>query len=101
VIGGVVYRGAALPAWDGKYIFGQWSLGYNPPNGSLFAATRPADEAGGLWSFENITITNQDGGALNAFLLGFGQDVNGEVYVLTSQRTGPSGSTGQVLRIVP
>jgi glucose/arabinose dehydrogenase len=24
VIGGVVYRGAALPAWDGKYIFGQW-----------------------------------------------------------------------------
>ncbi len=101
VIGGVVYRGTALPAWDGMYIFGQWSLGYNLPNGGLFVASRPADDAGGLWPFQDVTITNHDGGALNAFLLGFGQDTAGEVYVLTSQRSGPSGATGQVFRIVP
>jgi glucose/arabinose dehydrogenase len=101
VIGGVVYRGAALPAWDGKYIFGQWSLGFNPPNGGLFVATRPADDTAGLWTFQDVSINNREGDKLNAFLLGFGQDNNGEVYVLTSQRAGPSGTTGQVFRIVP
>ncbi|MCB2214049.1 PQQ-dependent sugar dehydrogenase [bacterium] len=101
VIGGVVYRGAALPAWDGKYIFGQWSQGFNPPNGGLFVAAIPSAEATGLWKFNDVTISNHDGGTLNAFLLGFGQDVTGEVYVLTSQRTGPAGATGQVFRVVP
>lgn len=101
VIGGVVYRGVALPAWDGKYVFGQWSQGFNPPDGGLFVAAVPSEDASGLWKFNDVTINNRDGGTLNAFLLGFGQDTAGEVYVLTSQRTGPAGTTGQVFRLVP
>lgn len=101
VIGGVVYRGASLPAWDGKYVFGQWSLEGYPPAGSIFVATRPAEGENGLWDFEPVTISNKDGGALGAYLLGFGQDPQGEIYILTSGMTGPSEYTGQVYRIIP
>jgi hypothetical protein len=96
VVGGVVYRGDALPAWDGRYIFGQWSLSFRSPQGSIFAAERAEQ---GLWDFETVEIVNFEGGGLNAYLLGFGQDTAGEVYVLTSQTAGPSGDTGMVYRI--
>ena len=33
------------------------------------------------------------------FVIGFGQDRNGEVYVLTNDNFGPSGSTGRVFRL--
>jgi glucose/arabinose dehydrogenase len=101
VIGGVVYRGTDLPAWDGKYIFGQWSLEGYPPRGGLFVATRPMDESAGLWDFVNVTLSNRQGGELGEYLLGFGQDNAGEVYVLSSGMTGPSGNTGQVFRLIP
>jgi plastocyanin len=95
VVGGVVYRGDALPAWDGRYIFGQWSTSFGSPQGSIFIAER-AEE--GLWNFEVVEIANREGGGLNAYLLGFGQDQMGEVYALTSLSSGPSGDTGTVYR---
>ncbi len=97
VVGGVVYRGDALPAWDGRYIFGQWSTSFRSPQGGLFVAEMAEQ---GLWDFEMVQIANHEGSKLNAYLLGFGQDMAGEVYVLTSLSTGPSGDTGIVYRIV-
>ena len=97
VVGGVVYRGDALPAWDGRYIFGQWSTSFRSPQGSVFVADRAEQ---GLWDFETVGIANFEGGGLNAYLLGFGQDQLGEVYVLTSQSSGPSGDTGTVYRFL-
>jgi hypothetical protein len=38
---------------------------------------------------------------LNLWLKGFGEDANGELYVLASTNLGPSGTTGVVLEIVP
>lgn len=96
IIGGMVYRGDALPAWDGRYIFGQWSTSFRSHQGSIFVAERAEQ---GLWDFEIVKIANNEGSALNAYLLGFGQDNAGEVYVLTSRSAGPSGDTGMVYRI--
>jgi hypothetical protein len=59
------------------------------------------DESAGLWDFVNVTLSNRQGGELGEYLLGFGQDNAGEVYVLTSGMTGPSGNTGQVFRLIP
>ncbi len=98
IIGGVVYRGSALPAWDGRYIFGQWSINSPIRQGGLSVATR-SDQ--GLWNFEEIQIVNYEDGDLGAFLLALGQDQEGEVYVLTSQNVGPSGNTGSLSRIAP
>lgn len=97
IIGGVVYRGDLLPAWDGRYLFGQWSTSFRSPQGGLFVATRPEDDS---WDFEDVQIANHDNNGLGAYLLALGQDQNGEVYVLTSLNVGPSGNTGSVTRVI-
>lgn len=99
VVGGYVYRGMEQPTLKNQYLFGAWSTSFGTPDGRVFAArTRSANS--GLWDFEEVTFSNTPSGRLNAFLLAFGQDAAGEVYLLTSGTTGPSGSTGKVYKIV-
>lgn len=100
VVGGHVYRGEALPAFEGRYVFGDWSTSFSTPDGTLLVATRPESE-GEMWPFEELQIATRDDGELGAFLLGFGEDAQGELYVLTSQASGPQPGTGRVWRIVP
>jgi glucose/arabinose dehydrogenase len=97
VVGGHVYRGRALPQFAGRYIFGDWSREEEEPDGSLFVA-KPRKK--GLWHMQQLRIATSPSGRLDAFLLGFGQDPAGEMYVLTSERPGPSGMTGKVSKLV-
>lgn len=97
VVGGVVYRGTAVPDLAGKYIFGDWSYDFGAPEGQLFVAT-PADE--GLWPMQTLYIQDREEEELHHYLLGIGQDNTGEVYVLATDSAGPSGSTGVVYRIM-
>jgi glucose/arabinose dehydrogenase len=83
VIGGVVYRGDALPGLRGTYLFGDYAAG-----GRLFAATRPDD--GGRWPVRVVDV-EADAGGLDR-LLSFGRDDDGEAYVLGS---------GGLHRVVP
>jgi hypothetical protein len=92
-----VYRGRALPQFAGRYIFGDWSREEEEPDGSLFVA-KPRKK--GLWQMQQLRIATSPSGRLDAFLLGFGQDPAGELYVLTSERAGPSGTTGEVSKLV-
>ena len=94
VVGGYVYRGSALPEFEGLYFFGDWTGSPGSSGGPIFVAT-PQDE--GTWPWEEVTVV--DGFTHN--LLAFGQDGNGELYVLGTNQTGPSGNTGVVYRIVP
>jgi glucose/arabinose dehydrogenase len=87
VIGGHVYRGSAFPGLDGTYLFGDLNA-----NGRLFAATRRED---GRWPTRVLPVVDGDAGALRR-LLSFGQDREGEVYVLG---TGDDG--GGLHRLVP
>lgn len=98
VIGGCVYRGTTLPSYTGQYIFGDFSRGFLGPDASLFAATEAAD---GTWSFRELSIAGSANGRLGRFIMGFGQDASGEVYICTSTGAGPSGTAGQVHRLVP
>ena len=100
VIGGYVYRGSALPQLYGRYVFGDWSRAFGRGDGVLLVAT-PDDTAGTLWPFEELQIANSASGRLGHYLLSFGQDAGGELYVLTTNATGPSGDTGRVYRITP
>ncbi len=73
VIGGVVYRGDAIPDLDGTYFYGKhssgqiWSL--DGPSGT--PTNRTAELGGGFLS-----------------ILGFGNDSNGEVYLVSSTGSG-------------
>jgi glucose/arabinose dehydrogenase len=91
VVGGFVYRGDAIPQLDGRYVFGEFvdpdtgagRLLYLAPNGRI-AEFR-------LEGQENV----------GAFVLGFGQDAAGEIYVMTNQTSVPFGETGAVHRLEP
>ncbi|MFD3003968.1 PQQ-dependent sugar dehydrogenase [Pontibacter toksunensis] len=97
IVGGYVYRGNELPMWDGRYIFGTWSTSHEVPNGKVFIAEPRLGEV--LEDFDEVKFANTPNGQLNSFLLGFGQDSEGEVYVLTSDTQGPFGKTGKVYKI--
>jgi uncharacterized repeat protein (TIGR03806 family) len=63
--GGFVYRGSAIPALHGRYVFG--------------------DFGGGLWSIARDTtptVTLGNGLATGLQISSFGQDTNGEIYVV-------------------
>ncbi len=98
VIGGFVYRGSALPKLVGDYIFGDFSTGFTAADGVLFAASPAAD---GTWERRELSVDGAADGRLGKFVLGFGQDTTGEIYVLTTTNVGPTGTTGQVWKIVP
>ena len=99
VTGGYVYRGKALPQLAGKYIFGDWSRNMGLPNGVLFAATRPA-KAGQPWKLAQLEPVTHAGPHLGAFVWAFGEDADGELYVLTNQNNGLAGKTGKVWKLV-
>ena len=98
VVGGFVYRGSAMPDLAGKYFFGDWSSSFLTPNGKILIATEIPDET---WQVSEAGIARFLSRKLNRYLLGFGQDLEGELYILTARRSGPSGETGEVFKLVP
>jgi len=96
VIGGYVYRGSALPNLEGSYVFGDWSTSFDTGDGTLFVAS----DGGADWSMQELVIQNRDGESIGEYVLAFGRDAAGELYVLTNEMTGPTGSTGKVYRLV-
>ena len=99
VIGGYVYENNAIPSIQGKYVFGDFrkTKETEVPTGSLFAAT-PTE--GGLWDLEELVVENTDTGLLGAYVLAFGRDNGGGLYVLTTNNPG-KGETGALHRIRP
>jgi len=97
-VGGHVYRGSAIPSLQGKYIFGDYSSRFDAASGRLFAATEDVD---GSWTMTDLTIADTGSSGLGRYVLSFGQNADGEVYVLTTQSSGPTGTTGRVFKIVP
>jgi glucose/arabinose dehydrogenase len=89
VIGGFVYHGSLLPQLDGDYIFGDLSNGSS--NGRLFYSNLSTGQ---------INEFNMSA-PLGMWLKGFGEDANGEIYVLAGKNEGPTGTSGVVLEIVP
>jgi glucose/arabinose dehydrogenase len=91
VVGGFVYRGDAIPQLHGRYVFGEFvdpdtgagRLLYIAPNGRI----------------AEFRLEGQEN--LGAFVLGFGQDTAGEIYVMTNQTSVPFGETGAVHRLAP
>ena len=99
ITGGYVYRGANK-AWDGMYFFGDWSKNFVFKDGQLFVAKM----TGSNWSMEKVNVTNMPN--WNSYVLAFGQDSKGEIYVMATDLTGPvpggpAGGIDKVYKIVP
>jgi glucose/arabinose dehydrogenase len=94
VVGGFVYRGNDIPDLDGLYIFGDYSSDAGTPDGVVFVAS----PGGSSWSFEELRF-GPAGARLGHYLLGFGQDASGEIYLLVNDTGAPSGNSGRVYRL--
>lgn len=90
-VGGLVYRGDAIPALRGRLLFGDFSRTIMEPSGLIFAASPLAD---GLWPIEPLLELDQR-------LHSLGLDANGEVLLLTTAQGMPTGASGKVWRLVP
>jgi hypothetical protein len=96
IIGGVVYRGKAIPELAGGYVFGDWGRG----NAHVFVAFAPSFGSG-LWDITEIQLDNKTGQPQIGQLLGMGQDENGELYLLTkAPGLGASGNSGSVYKLI-
>ncbi len=96
IVGGNVYRGKTIPFLYGKYIFGILSDDDEEAAGQLFLA-KPS--ATGLWDYEKLELRSFSDD-LGQYIKSMGQDMSGEIYVLTSGQIGPQGNTGKVYKLV-
>ena len=99
VTGGYVYRGKALPQLAGKYVFGDWSRNFVVPDGVLLVASRPDSSAQKVWTLQPLELAAPQ--KVGAFVVAFGQDAEGELYVLTNGRNMITGNTGKVYKLAP
>ncbi|MDX5438436.1 MAG: PQQ-dependent sugar dehydrogenase [Pontibacter sp.] len=96
-VGGCVYRGEGYEGLDGNYLFGVWTQHHEKPDGAIFAAEVSGES--GPWQYRKLHFKNRPNNAFGHYLLSFGQDNNGEVYLLGNDEEGPTGKTGKVYRI--
>ena len=120
IVGGVVYRGSAMPSLQGAYIYGTWSdesritgngtLLVSMPPAGLDLATLPEDASkltpaqNAMWTTRKMTVANNQNGLINAFVRGLYEDNNHEVLVLINQNGGPGltpQGSGEIWQMVP
>lgn len=99
-VGGMAYRGAAVPAFRGKYLFADWSFDHDEPRGTLFVASPPPAGNASMWNWQELTVELESGGEFREYIRSFGEDAEGEAYVLTAEVQGPTGTSGKVWRLV-
>ncbi|MBI0583805.1 MAG: PQQ-dependent sugar dehydrogenase [Methanomassiliicoccus sp.] len=97
IIGGYVYRGRGIPSLEGRYIFGDLSGRHGKADGRLYVGSPTKDP--GMWTMDELIIEKRR--KLHEYLLALGQDEDNELYVLSSDTEGPSGTSGRVYRIMP
>jgi len=99
-IGGMIYRGQAMPDMQGRYIYGDWGTNYGTPDGTLLVAS-PPQQTGQMWSLQKLAISTSTNGKVNEFVRGFGENAEHEIFVLVAGIAGPQGTTGKVYRLIP
>jgi glucose/arabinose dehydrogenase len=101
VTGGIVYRGSASPQLEGAYLFGDFSNAFAPANGVLLALE---ESSPGVFDPQVQVLDVVGGNPLGQYVLTFGRDENGEVYVATKTALAASGTdngmpTGAIYRV--
>ncbi|KAH9509188.1 HHIP-like protein 1 [Bulinus truncatus] len=96
VTGGVFYRGCENPSLDGQYIYGDYV------SSRLFSL----GESGGQWTNREVQLCGSSLcqgsliGYLPDYILSFGEDEEGEIYMLTSQSSSSGKCDGKLYKIV-
>jgi glucose/arabinose dehydrogenase len=81
VTGGYVYRGAAIPALQGKYVFGDYGATSGAPSGILMGLEETAPNSGTFTFTQSIPLVG--GNPFSMRVMCLGKDASGEIYVGT------------------
>ncbi len=93
IIGGNIYRGSTCTELIGKYVFADWSKDWSNASGVIYYLKEPLTGVYSIAQLNPIAIS------LSEFIIGFGEDINKELYVIT--RTGyGSNDTGKVYKFL-
>ncbi|MGV3772194.1 MAG: PQQ-dependent sugar dehydrogenase [Verrucomicrobiales bacterium] len=98
ITGGYIYRGKALANLQGNYIFADWSKQWVKGDGVIYSASR--SEQGKTWKIQPVELGSHPKG-LGGYVVSFGEDADGELYVLTNGANGLIGKNGKVHKLVP
>jgi glucose/arabinose dehydrogenase len=119
IVGGILYRGNALPDYTGKMFFATWSgNSFVSGDGSLLISTPPSGfdlnalparaatltrQGNQMWSTAEIRVANNQDGRINAFVRGIFEGADKEAYLLINQAGGPGieSGTGELWKFVP
>lgn len=96
ITGGYVYRGSAIPELKGAYIFADWTVNWALPMGAIYYALPGTD---GDWEMERLPLKERPGGKIQGYVTAFGEDAEGELYILTNGLNGLSQRKGQVFKL--
>ncbi len=98
VVGGYVYRGRQVKSLRGRFVFGDYSRAFARPQGRLLVL-EDGPCGGTRACVAELGVAG--GAALDWAVLGFGEDADGEVYLLANRSgiTVNATPTGAVLRI--
>lgn len=99
ITGGYVYRGSAIPALQGSYVFADWTVNWALPMGAIYFAS-PA-QSGNAWTLHDLPLKGLAGGKIQAYVTAFGEDSEGELYVLTNGLNGLSQRKGKIYKLAP
>lgn len=98
VVGGYVYRGCQNPNLSGKYIFGDTMTSR--------ILTLTEDKTSGAWKAQEVRFgdakycTDKLSGEFATYILSFGEDEQGELYLLSTDVPSSTNPSGKVYRIV-
>jgi glucose/arabinose dehydrogenase len=100
ITGGYVYRGKAFPELVGKYIFADWSRSMAIPDGTLLVATIPS-EPSARWTVQPLALKEFPNGRIKSYIWAFGEDQDGELYVLANGINSVTNPRGKLFKLVP
>lgn len=87
VTGGYIYRGSAIPALQGKYIFGDYGSTSGASNGRMMGLEETTPGSGAFTLTEVLPLTGTNP-IVGQRILTFGEDENGEIYVGVKSNSG-------------
>ena len=98
IVGGYVYRGRAVPALRGGYVFADWTKNWGLPQGTLLIG-QPGMTPESRWKVSRLTIS--DPAARAIYICALSEDSDGELHVLTAGASGLIPGKGRLWKLSP
>ncbi len=93
ITGGFVYRGSAIPALIGKYVFGDYNFGAINSGTTQGALLAIEETSPNVWSVPASIPVIGANPIATTHLMAFGRDEQGELYIATQVMQGPRNDT--------